>query len=177
MQFQSTLPRRERQPSGKLFLFTFRVSIHAPTKGATMYSPVFFPGHLFQSTLPRRERLDIPRDIFPIPVFQSTLPRRERPHKPRAFLSPTPSFNPRSHEGSDRRCQFFDEVQEESFNPRSHEGSDSSIASSKVLVPVFQSTLPRRERPLDTEKTLPFPPSFNPRSHEGSDCTRLSRCH
>ena len=77
--FQSTLPRRERLfwPDNILSIST--ISIHAPTKGATMlqiaYSEVC---QLFQSTLPRRERR---------PLFTS--------------VDQTEDFNPRSHEGSD----------------------------------------------------------------------------
>ena len=54
--FQSTLPRRER-----LYSFNFsppvqKISIHAPTKGATYFHHLFINFNLFQSTLPRRER-------------------------------------------------------------------------------------------------------------------------
>ena len=77
-------------------------------------------------------------------------------------------FNPRSHEGSDHstaRRSFSSS----DFNPRSHEGSDhfskASITASKISIHAptkgatgkklhpyrrlgFQSTLPRRERPI-----------------------------
>ena len=101
MQFQSTLPRRER-PGCRIFLKSYLdISIHAPTKGATLFVAVkvWYPmkisihaptkgatqatqnaiGYVqFQSTLPRRERQNsgVPRSIDN--VFQSTLPRRER---------------------------------------------------------------------------------------------------
>ena len=77
-----------------------RISIHAPTKGATCL-PRFFSCQI---------------------KFQSTLPRRERPCMPfRQNLFP--NFNPRSHEGSDifARKMTGDSIH---FNPRSHEGSD-----------------------------------------------------
>ena len=84
------------------------------------------------------------------------------------------------------------------FNPRSHEGSDTRICSPVALPWLFQSTLPRGERPYFVflryplelfQSTLPRgerrriasapaspPANFNPRSHEGSDSpsTRLS---
>ena len=57
------------------------------------------------------------------------------------------NFNPRSHEGSDS-----DPVQgspeQGNFNPRSHEGSDGTSLIAVAGAFVFQSTLPRGERPL-----------------------------
>ena len=77
------------------------------------------------------------------------------------------SFNPRSHEGSDRvqpgTCPWWTVSIHaptrgatgissgtgwfwESFNPRSHEGSDALFAASTSGCGMFQSTLPRGER-------------------------------
>ena len=99
---------------------------------------------LFQSTLPRRERPMLSGEEAGRCQFQSTLPRRER----RFFLwifTKSRSFNPRSHEGSDKKADKSVKGRC-GFNPRSHEGSDFSpfviIKSSSK----FQSTLPRRER-------------------------------
>ena len=102
--FQSTLPRRERRYLAihnfvKNFHFNPRshegsddvrailfedtnISIHAPTKGATICSHISPTACRFQSTLPRRERRggDIMAKI--LIGFQSTLPRRERPERP-----------------------------------------------------------------------------------------------
>ena len=61
-------------------LITAAISIHAPTKGATLDDfKSSTNSHSFQSTLPRRER----RTLFLnttdyVVLFQSTLPRRER---------------------------------------------------------------------------------------------------
>ena len=54
------------------------------------------------------------------------------------------------------------------FNPRSHEGSDPSGEWYKCTGTLFQSSLPRGERPsvLQIFKSSAY---FNPRSHEGSD--------
>ena len=80
-------------------------------------------------------------------------------------------FNPRSHEGSDRQyAQSGKPVI--SFNPRSHEGSDGYSKWAKNLKNEFQSTLPRRERPVPCGKCHYCRLSFNPRSHEGSDLSR-----
>ena len=82
-QFQSTLPRRERRLRGQFFphqlkdfnprsregsdrdfpapgVPLYKISIHAPAKGATLISSIMSHGMQFQSTLPRRERLSAP---------------------------------------------------------------------------------------------------------------------
>ena len=78
--FQSTLPRRERLRCPGQSAYQYRISIHAPAKGATVKRQILFSNftdfnprsregsdnhqwinnsyyHKFQSTLPRRERL------------------------------------------------------------------------------------------------------------------------
>ena len=55
------------------------------------------------------------------------------------------NFNPRSREGSDK-YPFPTSRTNYDFNPRSREGSDRSSSGRSAFVPVFQSTLPRRER-------------------------------
>ena len=121
--------------------------------------------------------------------FQSTLPRGERRQVAIVRAVLYRHFNPRSHEGSDRRsCGGTQTIQ--NFNPRSHEGSDDidipsgyreiisihaptrgaticPISSGSNDVP-FQSTLPRGER-LKSKKQCTRLTHFNPRSHEGSD--------
>ena len=99
------------------------ISIHAPTRGATAFNFKWSLPNLFQSTLPRGER-------------------RPKQAAPRA----DPDFNPRSHEGSDRRLQ-----------------GDLQGA------PGFQSTLPRGERRSARRRVHRSSSDFNPRSHEGSD--------
>ena len=78
------------------------------------------------------------------------------------------NFNPRSHEGSDSSkigqnsdtfrisihaptkgatsSSFHSGIRFLYFNPRSHEGSDIYAGASMTSLPIFQSTLPRRER-------------------------------
>ena len=76
------------------------ISIHAPTRGATVsvLSAVAFS--VFQSTLPREERPPFTPAAVSIIIFQSTLPREERQH-PQCHLLSQVYFNPRSHERSD----------------------------------------------------------------------------
>ena len=76
------------------------ISIHAPTRGATMFCLVMHLSSRFQSTLPRGERLEINPFISQIWKFQSTLPRGERRMYWSGLLRHL-YFNPRSHEGSD----------------------------------------------------------------------------
>ena len=122
------------------------ISIHAPTRGATIKRVTLIVIILFQSTLPREER-----------------------HYSWSKSQITNDFNPRSHERSDneRRTQSSKRW---NFNPRSHERSDPAHSGSPLnsriisihaptrgatillqpyfrLLSVFQSTLPREERP------------------------------
>ena len=77
-QFQSTLPHGERRKGSSPLCSLSRISIHAPTRGATVmvidYSQIF----LFQSTLPHGERQSLS-----LPILTHRY------------------FNPRSHTGSD----------------------------------------------------------------------------
>ena len=99
-----------------------RISIHAPTRGATFTMSKNIIIALFQSTLPREERPQPPNIANTTIRFQSTLPREERHIIPinGAFVS---YFNPRSHERSDSKSNHYF-VLFLYFNPRSHERSD-----------------------------------------------------
>ena len=81
-EFQSTLPRGERLRPSCVIRVLLRVSIHAPTWGATkkMNDGNYYGA--FQSTLPRGERLKLNDEIEKDIQFQSTLPRGERPGGP-----------------------------------------------------------------------------------------------
>ena len=118
-------PRSHERSDGNCYTLTSNsgISIHAPTRGATMVAilnqkiPVFqstLPREerlfgfgirviisIFQSTLPREERRPCSRHSLRILLFQSTLPREERryPHGLQSLLFH--NFNPRSHERSD----------------------------------------------------------------------------
>ena len=163
--FQSTLPRGERQhllSVTKLIIYFnprshegsdlhptknsgagWIISIHAPTRGATV-----------------KNRFGLTDG-----KFQSTLPRGERRRKWKVFLVCI-YFNPRSHEGSDSGTECISNAFR-NFNPRSHEGSDgvNGAIGCRVGISIhaptrgatrktsnmekseeFQSTLPRGER-------------------------------
>ena len=120
------------------------ISIHAPTRGATILCNHRGLVFGFQSTLPREER-QIPQiDPKTGEQFQSTLPREERQILQK-LAENLQNFNPRSHERSDVFQQLatihrtfisihaptrgatlysFYAVDNWNFNPRSHERSD-----------------------------------------------------
>ena len=99
--FQSTLPREERLIFIILAMTTGKISIHAPTRGATQaVFSVHCPMSLFQSTLPREERHFRKAPLAMVRLFQSTLPREER-HGGVFVITLYSDFNPRSHERSD----------------------------------------------------------------------------
>ena len=101
--FQSSLPQGERRSKVDQFLDLVKISIHAPTRGATHVVCIPFKKHL---------------------GFQSTLPRGERHVRVIKYSILVPNFNPRSHEGSDQVKNNNINIKED-FNPRSHEGSDA----------------------------------------------------
>ena len=125
--FQSTHPRGVRLDVTEETLGRIFVSIHAPTRGAT--------GEFLGILLLRLK-------------FQSTHPRGVRPSMRFQFLSNTPCFNPRTHEGCDRSAHRQGRPQG-CFNPRTHEGCDMKGAMRKEANNVFQSTHPRGVRPQD----------------------------
>ena len=144
MQFQSTLPRRERRRKPKQGTNHVNISIHAPAKGAT---------HRIRD-LQRKDR------------FQSTLPRRER-HRLHLIKRSDMNFNPRSREGSDVAALAICDANA-NFNPRSREGSD------KLVFAVTNPSNISIHAPAKGATAVPIGKIivciyFNPRSREGSD--------
>ena len=108
--FQSTLPRGERPINPDTSSMSDKISIHAPTRGATSpYEKVLSNKAYFN---PRsHEGSDITSALPPDTVTD---------------------FNPRSHEGSDR-VMYPLLLHHPYFNPRSHEGSDSTPGNIRIL--------------------------------------------
>ena len=115
-------PTRGATVGDAICLYELIISIHAPTRGATVKIILWVSTSTFQSTLPRGER-------------------RSCCNKVTVILD----FNPRSHEGSDVMWLLLAQRQN-----------------------VFQSTLPRGERLCSIDNAYIYI-HFNPRSHEGSD--------
>ncbi|EET62049.1 hypothetical protein BRYFOR_05712 [Marvinbryantia formatexigens DSM 14469] len=163
-QFQSTLPRGERQINGR-YLDVRMISIHAPARGATTEQGSYYCANTFQSTLPRGERRCIcwraccRRDFNPRSREGSDTARK-------IHMPPVMDFNPRSREGSDRLATLANATADISIHAPARGATGQS--PEHVVVFIFQSTLPRGER----RKCLLLMGSvgnFNPRSREGSD--------
>ena len=125
VQFQSTLPRRERHSAFAAINPSIVISIHTPTKGATWNNST----HTYTVTA--------------ISI-----------HTPTKGATCLNIYKPRK---------------DVNFNPHSHEGSDCRSRTRPTMITVFQSTLPRRERPTVHDTVICIHSYFNPHSHEGSD--------
>ena len=147
MEFQSTLPREERLGKVCCDIKRIKISIHAPTRGATIN--IGNKIHWIIYFNPRsHERSDVKSKSKKgwCIIFQSTLPREERLGKMEMVSGPH-DFNPRSHERSDKVVGKAD-MFSKNFNPRSHERSDTPVRNNVSPTDTFQSTLPREERHL-----------------------------
>ena len=166
--FQSTRPRGARRQEKKRIHQEKNVSIHAPARGATMYSFTYTPLS---------------------PWFQSTRPRGAR-HALSPLLTAYRRFNPRAREGRDHseRDRKAAWMEFQSTRPR---GARPDRAAAKMLENTFQSTRPRGARHenlgdkpgiLQFQSTRPRGArrccnrynaigtrSFNPRAREGRD--------
>ena len=121
--FQSTLPRRERHRMLDRQVRSLIISIHAPAKGATSLLRPFF-----------------------ISVADFNPRSREGSDSEHKWIPQHPqNFNPRSREGSDKGNSVCNSAFQD-FNPRSREGSDGTKVNTWMILYLFQSTLPRRER-------------------------------
>ncbi len=176
--FQSTLPRRERRrascPSPRRSrYFNPRSREGSDAAGLHTAAPV-------RHFNPRsREGSDVPQDLHLLSALCISIHAPAKGATWQAVRSRRVShFNPRSREGSDERpAQLWARLRH--FNPRSREGSDRiaepgtyDVASISIHAPakgatiqpfwtaerspVFQSTLPRRERrDIPTPKVTP----------------------
>ncbi len=121
-----------------------KVSIHAPTRGATSSNPA---------------------NYMPI-VFQSTRPRGAR-RSPLGNPLPILGFNPRAHAGRD--VYFLNnKASAMCFNPRAHAGRDAPTGPIPPGFNAFQSTRPRGAR-LFRRRLGQGEGRFNPRAHAGRD--------
>jgi len=145
------------------------VSIHAPTRGATIPFVMSVATSLFQSTRPRGARPEPVPSAVAGSAFQSTRPRGARHNgrcsgvRDRMFQSTRPRgarpFSP---------CRCLSSM---GFNPRAHAGRDNLPPQEPRLKPTFQSTRPRGAR-LVTIRRQAGRLRFNPRAHAGRDKKR-----
>ena len=144
------------------------ISIHAPARGATC--SVNSDSATFSNFNPRsREGSDYAECLILLMfhVFQSTLPRGERRHYRKQTYKILCDFNPRSREGSDVLPPLYVEG---GYYISIHAPARGAtfLRMSAPQLTIFQSTLPRGERPT-LPPFLPCSSNFNPRSREGSD--------
>ena len=144
------------------------ISIHAPAKGATRRTRTRFQQLCISIHAPAKGatcgkvKQRIERE------FQSTLPRRERRYLPSSSTPNHHYFNPRSREGSDTRlCARHTRLYISIHAPAKGATVRSAVVDGIIR---FQSTLPRRERPM-SDGSSAIASNFNPRSREGSDIT------
>ena len=142
------------------------ISIHAPTRGATVIGVHFSIICIISIHAPTRGATLTSAKRYRIFVFQSTLPRGERPETEKELHAYEYNFNPRSHEGSDQPSEDTHPVEHISIHAPTR--GATSFTTSYSSLSKFQSTLPRGERLWKT-CSFPFRLYFNPRSHEGSD--------
>mgnify|MGYP001232437101 CR=1 FL=1 len=142
--FQSTRPRGARlcRPGG--CRHRRKVSIHAPTRGATDFQRPAGPSRLVSIHAPTRGAT-IPFVMsVATSLFQSTRPRGARP-----LSATSPDI---------AGC----------FNPRAHAGRDCSVVRSFPLASVSIHA-PTRGATLPQSQMLTEPQGFNPRAHAGRD--------
>ena len=172
--FQSTLPQGERPLWRSIHCQNSLISIHAPTRGATMIPFTrSSPPRQFQSTLPQGERpsflpftnfcrmisihaptrgATVYDDVAPYAKeFQSTLPQGER--RQSASRKSTPYQFQSTLPQGERHVLALLGFCVHDFNPRSHKGSDVNKAPSNHRHKRFQSTLPQGERRVGSPYT------------------------
>ena len=147
------------------------ISIHAPTRGATI--PVFrlIIKPVISIHAPTRGATNTNCfDIFHC-KFQSTLPREERLS---CFILTYGLiyFNPRSHERSDKSCSFTS-LHLILISIHAPTRGATYAPNTPLFASRFQSTLPREERHNGCGIRHSLYPYFNPRSHERSDLSTV----
>ena len=165
--FQSTLPRGERQTASAIWSICCKISIHAPTRGATQIVAVLRIIECISIHAPTRGATETILNNFEAAEISIHAPTRGATGYLVCHRIALWNFNPRSHEGSDgsiprlsvnwhafqstlprgeRRCAIRSHACQSNFNPRSHEGSDYDESETSAAHFQFQSTLPRGER-------------------------------
>ncbi len=143
--FQSTPPREGRPQPATVRAFSFGVSIHAPTRGATVFFSLS-SASIFRFNPRPHARGDLASvlNLFTLFKFQSTPPREGRRDNPcvrcwsRRFQSTPPREGRPDSMTSDSILPCF--------NPRPHARGDRSMFSWALSVTWFQSTPPREGR-------------------------------
>ena len=165
--FQSTRPRGARVGQQRHRGNHAGVSIHAPTRGATLLTMTIITIHLFQSTRPRGARRKIFFDVLNVLRVSIHAPTRGATSGDTfLFASSTVSIHAPTRGATHRKQQ--DQVKRKRFNPRAHAGRDNSTNSKTLRMSSFN---PRAHAGRDVKRGYARLPEnrFNPRAHAGRD--------
>ena len=167
--FQSTHPRGVRRRVGQDYERFTKVSIHAPTRGATSLTSYYYAMLLVSIHAPTRGATSSTDCLLPLSYGFNPRTHEGCDTNIVKFGQRKVCFNPRTHEGCDTSYQDY-LSDRKSFNPRTHEGCDFTTPLSSSIR-LFQSTHPRGVRLFVLANSL-TPQGFNPRTHEGCDQRR-----
>ena len=143
--FQSALPRGERRNFQFVMIRHKRISIRAPTRGATCISHRDSAVHIISIRAPTRGATVYGGVVCITYIFQSALPRGER-HPVLAGCVALLGISIRAPTRGATSSPCWVRCPPGHFNPRSHEGSDDLPLLYKLIDELFQSALPRGER-------------------------------
>ena len=101
LQFQSTLPRRERLCTDRIVHIGLIISIHAPAKGATIYSLLHNQPLLISIHAPAKGATCLRVSLLTAPNISIHAPAKGATWSGNQGISEHDYFNPRSREGSD----------------------------------------------------------------------------
>ena len=152
--FQSTLPLRGATWDVPRYILSEDISIHAPLTGSDSHAfRLTSSSRNFNPRSPYGERLQGHENLPQIAEFQSTLPLRGATRIPGFCVQPrnisihAPLTGSDSRGGASGRSGGY-------FNPRSPYGERLSIFSRRVLLMVFQSTLPLRGATVPSSRII-----------------------
>ena len=189
IEFQSTHPHGVRPLSMHIYKYNDRVSIHAPTRGATqcrlqhqriwlvsIHAPTRgatssalrnISVSAFQSTHPHGVRLTKTEVLRQYRTFQSTHPHGVRQHK--SFSSPSNYRFQSTHPHGVRPTGTYIKTDRILFQSTHPHGVRPQPYLNKQEPLKFQSTHPHGVRPQALSRHRPACHCFNPRTHTGCD--------
>ncbi|MDN5330235.1 MAG: hypothetical protein PWP35_2022 [Bacteroidales bacterium] len=147
-----------------------KVSIHAPTRGATQFQKIQFLFYSFQSTHPRGVRQELARAVLAYKIVSIHAPTRGATCCGCPRFSNYQSFNPRTHAGCDAALYAAGHPGIVSIHAPTRGATKLDIGEAEVGE--FQSTHPRGVRPPEWRTPRSYSLCFNPRTHAGCDWTR-----
>ena len=124
------------------------ISIHAPTRGATLDAGRLIPFYIDISIhAPTRGATGrVHKEVFQKFIFQSTHPHGVRPSTDAGTTTADRNFNPRTHTGCDAKSWLCKNTYHPYFNPRTHTGCDIGTWNKFDRIVIFQSTHPHGVR-------------------------------